>query len=105
MQTINFAGRYLKMPNNAVSGSTVKLLEVFNGRFEDLGEEFREYDARKSSGCMYNMPKKGDCIVLVLYGRGSEWDSGEIFTTVRRWTEDKEEYYRRGRGTHFIINY
>jgi len=93
MRTIKFSHRYTKM-----RGSEVRLIEVLNSKFEDLSDTFIEYDTRLCCGGNYKLPKKGDCLVLLFLGKGSIWDSSELFTTVRRSTPEKEAYYKGLRG-------
>ncbi len=103
MNKIKFSHRYTKHPFNVRSGSKVKLIEVLNTRFEDLHESFVEYDARTVNGHLYPLPKKGDCLVLLFFGDGLTTDHGELFTTIRRSTPDKERYYRGLCGQRLIV--
>lgn len=103
MRTIKFRHMYVKMPHNVINNSVVKLIEVLNSRFEDLHESFIGYDARAVKGDIYPLPKSGDCLVLLFIGDGISFDSGELFTTVRRSTPDKERYYRGLRGKELIV--
>lgn len=84
-------------------GSEVKLIEVISTRFEGLSDFFTEYDTEyyynKRS---YKLPKKGDCLVLLFLGDGANQEQ-ELFTTVRRMTPEKEQYYRRLRGQRLIV--
>ena len=91
------------MPTNVVPGSTVKLLQVFRDKFENLSPEFMVYDTKKVSGEYYELPSNGDCLVLLLQGTGLSWDSGEVFTTVKTWDEKTEKYYREMMGQEFIV--
>lgn len=91
------------MPTNVVSGSTVKLLQVFRDKFENLSPGFLMYDTMKVSGGHYVLPSKGDCLVLLFQGTGLSWDSGEVFTTVRTWDEEKERYYLGMMEKEFIV--
>ena len=103
MKSIKFSHRYVKMPMNVVSGSTVKLLQVFRYKFENLSPGFLMYDTTKVSSGQYELPLKGDCLVLLLQGIGLSWDSGEVFTTVRTWDEETENYYLGMMGKEFIV--
>jgi len=104
MNSIKFSHHYVKMPHNVKNNSMVKLIEVLNSRFDDLHESFIEYDVRTTNGDVYPLPKKGDCLVLLFLGAGLEWDTSELFTTVRRSTPDKERYYKGLCGKELIVN-
>ncbi|MCK5138249.1 MAG: hypothetical protein KAQ85_00265 [Thermodesulfovibrionia bacterium] len=102
MKTIKFSHRYTKHPNKVRDGSEVILLEVLNSKFEELSDTFIEYDTKNFSGENYKLPKKGDCLVLLFLGAGVIWDTGELFTTVRRSTPAKEMYYKGLRGQKLV---
>lgn len=103
MRSIKFSHMYVKMPHNVMNNSVVKLIEVFNSRFEDLHESFIVYDARTVEGDMYPLPKRGDCLILLFVGDGLAFDQVELFTTVRRSTPEKERYYKGLRGKELIV--
>lgn len=103
MKSIKFSDHYVKMPQNVTNNSIVKLIEVLSSRFEDLHESFLKYDARTVNGDMYPLPKSGNCLVLLFLGDGLAFDQGELFTTVRRSTLDKERYYKGLRGQRLIV--
>ena len=92
MRVIKFSHRYNKLPTNIKSGDEVILLEVLNSRFQDLHPAFIRYDATTDKGELYPLPKTGSCLVLIFLFKG------DIFTTVRRHTPEKEKYYRGLRG-------
>ncbi len=54
---------------------------------EKLPKDFLEYDTEYAEG-YYPLPKKGKYMVLTLFTNGILW------TTIRRWTPQKESYYR-----------
>ena len=92
MNTIKFSHRYNKLPDTIKSGDKVTLLEVLNSRFQDLHQSFIRYDATTDKGELYPLPKTGACLVLIFLFKG------DIFTTVRRQTPEKERYYQGLRG-------
>ena len=92
MNTIKFSHRYTKLPDAINSGDKVIMLEVLNSRFQDLHPAFIKYDVTTDKGELYPLPKTGSCLVLIFLFKG------EIFTTVRRHTPEKEKYYRGLRG-------
>ena len=103
MRSIKFSHMYVKIPHNVTNNSVVKLIEVFNSRFEDLHESFIEYDARTVKGDMYPLPKSGNCLILLLLDDGLAFDQGGLFTTVRRSTPEKERYYKGLCGKELIV--
>jgi len=106
MKTIKFSHDYEKRPENV--DDTV-LLEVFVT--DDLSERFKQYDTLikgknpffKES--YYQLPE-GKKIVLLLK---SAWEGtqgeyvSQVWTTIRIWTKEKEEYYRNIRGSEVKI--
>jgi hypothetical protein len=61
---------------------------------EDLPKEFLIYDTgffnKKTKKVeYYELPKKGKFIILMLFTK----DDG-VWTTIRRWIQRKEDYYR-----------
>ena len=103
MGTIRFSHEYCKMVNN--EGKTPKtaiIMEVFKVKSEDLHPRFVEYNT------MYLNEKdlylhecelpKGDLILLLLKS------DDKIWTTLRRYTPKKFEYYKNRRWTEdFLI--
>lgn len=99
-----FSHIYTKMPKKVQEGTekTAKLLEVLITSKKDLSKEFIEYDTRTIEGDHYKLPE-GKLIVLLLLSSSIEWDRGELWTTVRQWTPDKELFYKSLRGTQVPI--
>jgi hypothetical protein len=56
-----------------------------------------EYDTAIIGGGNYPLPS-GKVLVLLLQA-----ESGEVWTTIRRWTPDKEQYYRGLRGMRLAV--
>ncbi len=103
MESIKFSRTYSKMPINVGNGSIVKLIDVFKTKFEDLHDSFVKYDTKfYCEGC-YKLPQSGDCLVLLMLGDGAIHGQYELFTTVRRSTPSKKEYYRRLRGEKLLV--
>lgn len=105
MESIKFTGKYAKMPKSLVECKPFQLLEVFKTRFELLSDSFVLYDTTKVGSERYKLPDVGDCIVLLFRCNGPMWDTGEVFTTVRGWNVEKEEYYRGLRGNYFTVEW
>lgn len=98
MLKIKFSHWYSKMPNCLRNGDKVQLLEVFKKDFEDLGYKFIWYDTlRRNSSDRYNLPEAGPAIILLLHYHN------DIFTTVRRYTDDKYNYYTENIGNDFVV--
>jgi len=97
MSSIKFSHTYPKMPT--VNGFTPvkysRLMEVFVTTSEELSDIFVIYDTayKKDDGTTgrYELPKGKVLVLLLAYGN---W----LWTTVRRWTPEKEQYYRSLRG-------
>ena len=93
MNPIKFSHRYDKLPG--CGNQKVRLLEVFKVNLDDLSARFIDYDTMRGGERSWNLPK-GELLVL-LFEPTCCPDCG-LFTTVRRWTEQKEKYYRGQRG-------
>lgn len=85
---IKFSHQYVKMPPDF---KVSRLLEVEIVRLENLSGQFRDDDTRIVGGGYYPLPKKGKYMIL--------WLESSIMNipwqTIRRWTKEKEEYYKR----------
>lgn len=97
MPKIKFSHKYFKMPEPIQSGlcNTAQLLAVLNTTKDQLKGEFINYDTLAVTGDKYELPE-GRLMVLLLL-------SSELWTTVRRWTPEKEKYYRSNIGNLFEI--
>ena len=94
MNAIKFSHRYGKMPGGP---SPALLIEVLNVKLEELSQLFLNYDTTIYTGGQYKLPKKGDYMILMLLSGGDLW------TTIRRRTPEKEKYYRSQIGQQFEI--
>ena len=72
-----------------------KLLEAIQVRLEDLSPAFLAYDTDNGK---YKLPIRGLYIMLIFEKKNSN-----IFTTIRRFTPQKYEYYQSKRGEKFKI--
>ena len=97
MKTLKFDNTYLKFPVYMQSGDKVRLLEVFNTRFEDLHSDFVMYDSTSYNCGNYRLPKIGDALVLLLLL------NSELFTSIRKYTNKNEYEYRALRGQYLIV--
>ena len=72
-----------------------KLLETIQVRLEDLSPAFLAYDTDNGK---YKLPVQGLYIMLIFEKKNSN-----IFTTIRRFTPQKYEYFSSKRGEKFKI--
>ena len=90
MRKIKFSHEYAKMPEGFERST---LMEVLIADRSDLCPEFIEYDTAIIAAGNYPLPR-GKLLVLLL-----QTDTTlELWTTIRRWTAEKEKYYRSLRG-------
>lgn len=111
MQTIRFSHRYEKMPDKINEKETL-LLEVLQSSKKELSDNFIRYDTgycEKSffeddelNFKQYSLPD-GKLIILILITYCGEFTKPFLWTTCRRWTAKKEQYYRALRGQQIRI--
>lgn len=77
----------------------VKLLEVLVLDLQSLSKSFLDYDTDEGE---YKLPKKGLYMMLIFE---KNIDKGELnlFTTLRRYTPAKAEYYKSKIGKLFNV--
>ena len=79
----------------------VELIGVSVCEIGMLSKEFKRFDSQyghDDAPEFYPLPKKGKVIVLFF------WDGDDFLPTMRRWTEQKEKWYRAGIGKeHEVI--
>ena len=92
MRTIRFSHKYSKMP---IDFGVSKLLEVFVTDAGYLHEEFKDYDTSYGDRENYPLPT-GKVIVMLL--RTSV--DNVLWTTIRRHTSSKYDYYKGLRGSY-----
>ena len=86
MNKITFSHNYRKLREAGVQeGSTVCLIEVINVNLEQLSQAFLNFDTDNGT---YELPTNGRAMLLIFKAELG------IFTTLRRWTPQKERYYR-----------
>jgi hypothetical protein len=84
MYKIKFSHRYLKMPKTFENTS---LIDVWVKNIADISPSFLAYDTTYEGG-RYPLPKTGVFMILLLCTHTTLW------TTIRSWSPDKEEFYR-----------
>lgn len=96
MNKIKFSHRYSKLILSGYKGYVCKamLLQVLKIKLENLSRHFLAYD----TDGVYPLPKKGDYLMLI-FQKGDN----DIFTTLRRSTPSKSEYYTSKVGEFFQI--
>lgn len=113
MNNIKFSHSYEKMPEKIKDEDTETiLLEVLNTDKKELSDNFIRYDTgyfeeeffneEESSFKQYPLPP-GKLLVLILLSYCGEFTHPVLWTTVRRWTTEKEKYYRSIRGEEVKI--
>jgi|SRR3954469_23739426 hypothetical protein len=95
MNVIKFSHRYTKIPYT----DKALLLDVFKSHYRDLSNTFIAYDTEILATHDHYLLPKTDLLILLLQA-----DNGQVFTTTRRWTRQKERYYRSLRGQEFLID-
>lgn len=107
MKTIKFSEIYEKMP--CYSGSPPKyaiLLEVFKVKTKELHPRFIEYDTiyfdKEKNNFSYYQLAEGEVLILLLKSEFSLHQ--ELWTTIRRFTPQKYEYYKNSKGEQFKID-
>jgi hypothetical protein len=99
---IKFSHPYQKLLNshNDVI-ETARLLQVGFVRLETCTPEFIEYD---TDGGKYKLPKEGEYIILIFEKPHESYTSDRnLFTTLRRYTHRKYEYYQNLIGKTFDV--
>lgn len=101
MPTIKFSHIYRKLldsHNDVIPEAT--LLEVINVQLENFSQCFLEYDTDN----VYKLPKKGLYLMLIFEKpKESYVTDRNIFTTLRRYTHKKENYYKNNIGKTFQV--
>jgi len=95
MPKIKFLHDYWKL-HNIAKRTPVILLQVFVVDKKDLSPDFVEYDTAIHPEGHYKLPN-GKLIVLLFY------QGMVLFTTIRRWTPEKERYYTSQMGETFEV--
>ena len=97
--TIKFSHRYGKLlDSQGRPVSVAVLLDVLPVKLEELSKTFLNYDTGNGT---YQLPQTGEYLLL-LFERMSG-HAGGLFTTLRRRTEEKENFYREQIGKLFDV--
>ena len=111
MPKIEFSHKYLKL-KYVENGDKALLCGVFKVNLEDLPNFFVAYDTVYVDGMKtkhYPLPRKGKYLLLLfLYCQIDPagepvYSTSILFTTLRKWTPKKEEYYKSKIGEFFEV--
>jgi len=91
MNKIRFSHQYAKLLE---VGQTAILLEVIKVKLENLSPEFIAYDTDYGR---YKFPHGGDYLLLLFLS------NTRLFTTIRPFKSDKNDYYKKRIGRDFEI--
>lgn len=101
INTIKFSHEYIKLQDTQeqddcllVNAKKLVLLEVLVVNLEDLSSYFLNYDTDFGT---YKLPDKGKYLLLLF-----QKNSG-LMPTLRRWTREKEVYYKSKLGEVFEV--
>ena len=101
MTTIRFSHLYCKMPTaihrkeehmTTLIGMDVQDIKNLPAQFLEWDTEYHELNEAGTGLAHYELPK-GKVLVLFLYTTSPKY-SNCLWTTIRRWTPEKEIYYR-----------
>ena len=94
MNKIKFSHKYEKLiMSTGLVAPTAMLIQVLNVYLEELSIQFIAYD----TDGVYQLPVQGEYLLLIIEKFGG------IFTTLRRFTPNKNEYYRSKVGEYFEV--
>lgn len=100
MNKIKFSHRYYKMPPAYESSELAQVLIINES---EVSECFRDYDTSYPIAFTkegnYPLPKGKLILLLLIANDGKGW----LWCTMRRWTPEKEKYYRSKIGEIFEI--
>lgn len=104
MPQIFFSHLYPKLldsHNNMIDSA--KLIGLFRVKLEDLHPSFLFYDTDNGK---YKLPKRGDFLMLLFLKPFETYICDQnLFTTLRRYTPQKDIYYQKKVGMDFDIIY
>lgn len=97
MNTIKFTRTYKKLMG--VNLDKVLLLNVIVIDLKRLSKPFLDYDTDNGK---YKFPRKGKCLMLI-FEKNTDKNEKNLFTTLRRYSEEKYNYYHLKIGKYFKI--
>lgn len=96
MPKIKFSHEYSKLRNTISHIKTATLVGVYKIDLINQHKSFLNYDTDRGK---YKLPPEGDYIMLLFL----KPDNINLFTTLRRYTQSKYEYYFDLTGQEFDI--
>lgn len=96
MRKIKFSHEYQKFPHTPSPSRLIQVIEIDSTQ---LSDQFRAYDTRTLDNEMYKLPK-GKLIILLLLTADY---IPHLWTTIRRYTPTKCDYYQSCVGDLFEI--
>lgn len=96
MKQIKFSFPFSKLIHNGELIQAARLMQVFVFDLIDLSQELRDYNTDFGK---HELPKTGQYLLLMFKHPG-----GGLFTTMRRYTKEKADFYNQSVGFVFQIN-
>lgn len=96
MKKINFSYQFSKITHNGKLIEAARLMQVIELDLADISQELRDYDTDFGK---FKIPAKGLYLLLLFMH-----PNGSLFTTLRRHTPPKAEYYKASVGFVFQIH-
>lgn len=99
MEEIKFSNYYFKFPERIQWDPKAKLIQALKIHYNDLSKNMIEYDtvySKNGEVFFYNLPRTD--LILLIFAQPTK-----IFTTIRRYTPNKWEYYKKNVGQMFKI--
>jgi len=104
-RTIKFSNWYKKFDNLPLYSKrgnySARLLQAIKIHYNDLSKYLIVYDTQYQNDKMYKLPKTD--LILLIFWTGDVESQG-IFTTIRRFTSKKWDYYKQSEGELFDID-
>ena len=99
--TLTSDHRYLKMPEDVSNTIALEIIKTHN---RDIASHFKRYDTEYDVG-YYNLPDTDLLLILLMSFEDncSGGANGRLWTTLRKYTPEKELYYRTMRGKSIEI--
>lgn len=94
MRSIKFSAEYHKMPMDYNPSKLIQIIPINNC---ELDQPFIEYDTKKINNTYYPLSFSNGIILLLLT------EDGYLWTTIRRHTPSKWNYYKSMVGEWFEI--
>ena len=102
MAKIKFSHDYMKLPEDwdDTEAFLLHMQTAYKAELEKKCPALLKWDTKfRNEEGSYPLPD-GRLIILFF----THLQTGQVFTTMRRWTEEKENYYDRMVGDVFIMN-